>query len=240
MADIKKILFFAFILVHTFAQKNTIRQNIYWLRYYNQFSLNKNLTWQNEFENRRFIEGNVQHLFITHSRLHFQFSKRADVAMGFTYLLQSPNVPETAVSRLIVPEFRPVQEVNWTDPILTRLTLSHRIRVDERFVRKASTIALLDGYDFNLRFRYRLMLSYPLSKVVNPLTLRYGHEIFLNAGEQIVYNQFDQFRTIVSLEKRLNKHFSTELSYIHWYQQRSTGTDFFNRNIARLTLIHRI
>ena len=61
-----------------------------------------------------------------------------------------------------------------------------------------------------------------------------------NAGKQIIYNQFDQNRIYAGLEQGLIKNISAEIGYIYWYQQRATGNQFFDRNIIRFTLLHKI
>ena len=94
-----------------FAQKEVRHQSLYWLRYYNQLVINKDWTWYNEIENRRFFNGNTQHHLIMHSHLHRQVYKNIDLAIGLTYARQSPHDPNS-ISRLVVPETRPFQEIN--------------------------------------------------------------------------------------------------------------------------------
>lgn len=221
--------------------KQVTKQSLYWIRYYNQLSINKKWTWHNEFEDRRFFENNQQHHFIVHSRLHYKFLKNADISFGLTYSLQSPQDPNST-SVLVVPEIRPVQEINYSNPISKKLTIQHRIRIDERFIHKNDSKVLLDGYDFNFRIRYRLQASYKLSKEESktPTTLKLADELMVNAGNRIVYNQFDQNRIYAGIEQGLSKNFAVELGYLHWYQQRASGYQFFDRDIIRLTIYHKI
>jgi hypothetical protein len=62
----------------------------------------------------------------------------------------------------------------------------------------------------------------------------------VNAGDKIIYNQFDQNRVYAGIEQGLNKKFTIELGYLHWYQQRASGYQFFDRDIIRLTIYHKI
>lgn len=221
--------------------KQVTNQNLYWVRYYNQLSINKKWTWHNEFEDRRFFENNRQHHFIAHSRFHYKILQNLDVAFGLTYSLQSPQDPNS-ISDLVVPEIRPVQELNYSNPVTKRLTIQHRIRIDERFIRKNDGKELLDGYDFNFRFRYRAQASYKLNKAqaIKLTILKISDELMVNAGAKVIYNQFDQNRFYTGIEQGLNKNFSVELGYLHWYQQRASGYQFFNREIIRLTIYHKI
>lgn len=220
--------------------KQVTRQSLYWIRYYNQISLNESVTWHNEIENRRFFEHNQQHHFIAHSRLHLKLLENVDVALGMTYSLQSPQDPNSE-SNLKVPEIRPAQEINYSIPITRKITLQNRIRIEERFINKNDGEVLMDGYDFNFRFRYRLQATYKLNKEDAKVStiLRIGDELMINAGAKIIHNHFDQNRVYIGLEQGLHKNFSVELGYFHWYQQRSNGYQFFDRDIVRLTIHHK-
>jgi hypothetical protein len=221
--------------------KKIISQQIYWLRYYNQYAINDKATLQNEIEDRRFFKNSRQHQLVFHTRLHYRFFKNTETAIGLTYLLQSPNDP-LSTSKLVVPELRPVQEFSFFNPISNRLSFQHRVRIEERFTRNNDTKTLSKGYDFNFRFRFRIQAQLKLSKeeAKRLVTLKVANEIMFNAGNKIVYNQFDQNRISVALETGLTKTLSLELSYIHWYQQRSSGNQFYSREIARLSVIHKL
>jgi hypothetical protein len=62
----------------------------------------------------------------------------------------------------------------------------------------------------------------------------------INVGKAIVYNQFDQNRIYVGIEQGLGKGISAEIGYLYWYQQRASGNQFFERDIIRFTLNHKI
>ena len=242
--NLSKLCFILFLILsikEVNAQKSVTNQNLYWVRYYNQLSLNNKLTWHNELEDRRFFENNRQHHFIMHSRLHHKISPNIDVAFGLTYSLQSPQDPNS-LTDLVVPEIRPVQEINVSNPISKRLTIQQRFRIDERFIHKNDGKDLIDGYDFNFRFRYRIQATYKLNKENSTLqtTLKVADELMINAGSNIIYNQFDQNRVYLGMEKGVSKHLSLELGYLHWYQQRASGYQFFDRDIIRLTIYHKI
>jgi hypothetical protein len=226
---------------HLFGQANITNQNLYWTRYYNQLSLNAKLTWHNEVDMRRFMDNSRLHHVIAHSHIHYKIAPNFDIGAGITYSQQSPQFSD-ATSTLVVPEIRPFQEITQSQTLGKRVTLSHRFRLDERFIRKNNGTELLDGTDFNFRFRFRPQLAINLSKLENktPTNLKIADELMVNFGGEIVYNHFDQNRVYVGLEKVLSKNFSVEMGYLHWYQQRSSGKDFFDRNILRLTVLHKM
>jgi hypothetical protein len=221
--------------------KQVIHQSLYWLRYYNQLSINKTLTWHNELEDRRFFEHNIQHVLIVHSRMHYKPSPNTDVAVGLTYSRQSPQTPDSPLT-IVIPEIRPVQEINHRNALSKRLTLQHRFRIDERFIHRNSGNELFAGHDFNFRFRYRLQATYKLSPETSktPTALKLSDELMVNAGKKILYNQFDQNRLYVGIEQSLTNKLALELGYLHWYQQRASGYQFFERDIIRFTINHKI
>ncbi len=223
------------------AQESITHQNLYWTRYYNQYSFNSKLSWHNEADMRRFLENNKLQQFIFHSHVHYKVLPSLDVAMGLTYSRQNPQFPD-ATTDLVVPEIRPFQEITHSQALSKRFTLSHRFRLDERFVSKNDGKVLLDGYDFNLRYRYRIQGVCNLSKKEDktPTTAKIADELMLNSGENIIYNHFDQNRIYLGVEQSISPSLSVELGYLRWFQQRSSGKDFFDRNIYRLTIYHRL
>ncbi len=62
----------------------------------------------------------------------------------------------------------------------------------------------------------------------------------LNAGKAVILNIFDQNRVYVSAEQEIGKGFSAEIGYLYWFQQKASGVDFFERDIIRFTLYHKI
>lgn len=222
-------------------QKEVSKQSLYWTRYYNQLSIHPRWTWHNEIDNRRFVKPGKQHHLIIHSHIHYKLYANLDAAIGFTYSRQSPQFPD-AVIHLTVPELRPFQELNWITTVTQRLTLIQRLRIDERFIHRNNGKELIEGYDFNFRVRVRAQVNLLLSKSLNEYatTLKVADELMVNAGNNILLNSFDQNRIYVGVEQGLGKKISVELGYLHWYQQRNTGYQFFNRDILRLTFYHRI
>lgn len=237
----KLTLLLFFLSYLTYSQSNTTYQNLYWIRYYNQLTLNPKLTWHNEIDMRRFMENSRLHHVIAHSHLHYKILPILDAVFGLTFSQQNPQFAD-ATSNLSVPEFRLFQEVTSSLAFSKRVLLNHRFRLDERFIRKNNGIILLEGNDFNFRFRFRPQLNIILSKLESktPTNLKISDEIMVNFGGEILYNHFDQNRVYVAIEKGLSKSFSLEMGYMHWYQQRASGKDFFDRNILRLTVLHKI
>ena len=55
-----------------------------------------------------------------------------------------------------------------------------------------------------------------------------------------MYNTFDQNRIYFGVQYGLNENLAVELGYLKSFQQRPNGTDYFDRDIIRLSIFHKI
>jgi hypothetical protein len=230
------LFFLLFILPYqNYSQKNVTHQNLFWLRFLNQTNFkNAKFFLINELEDRRFYENNTQHHTILHNHLHYKVKPNIDFAIGQTFSWQNPQFPEAAI-KLIVPEIRPFQEINASEKINSKLTFSTRFRVDERFIRNSNGAELLDGYNFNIRYRLRIQYQYLIWKNGN---LKLSNELMVNSGKHT--NFFDQNRIFVSYEHKFAENTSAEIGYLRWYQQRNQFDTYFQRDIIRFSLFQKL
>lgn len=216
------------------SQEKVTYQWFYWIRYYNVARISDKLALHTEIDNRRYFNPSKQSQFFTHIHLHNRIKPWLDVAAGFNFNLT--RLPTTSLS---VPELRPWQEINLLSNAKRKWQFLSRYRLDERFIHNNNTVELTDGYHFNLRHRFRVMVSTTLAKFKNKsiLTLKLYNEIMLNTGD--VQRTFDQNRLSGSLEYQFNKQWSIESGYINILQPKS-DTEYYDRNVIRTTLYHRI
>jgi len=219
-----------------YAQSQTLHQNLYWIRYYNQFYFSKRLHWNNEFDNRRFFHPDLENQFIIHTHLRYKI-KNTELAAGSSFSWQYTQDP--AKDAVTVPEIRPFQEATYTHQLSTQWSLQHALRIDERYIRNHTTTELLAGYEFLFRFRYRLQVSYVVKE--NPakntsITIRASESIFLNDR----YNTFDQSRFYIGSIFQLNRKISLEGGYLYVYQHRLNNNVYLSRPTVRFTLYHKI
>lgn len=244
----KKIVLLTPILLailqkHGYTQKQIIHQQLYWIRYYGQYDLTRRWTLTLEIEDRRFFAHSRQ-LYWVLPRVNalYQLGAGWQAAAGFTYYLTTnPADPEKS-STVTVPELRPHQELDYQQNI-SKLIIAHRYRLEERWIHNSSANALTPGYKFNFRFRYQLQLSYPIIYKPQPtgrLTAKLADEIMFNFGHQIIYNAFDQNRVYAGLNYGISPSIQFELGYLYWFQQRSSGNQYYSRNNVRFTIYHRI
>jgi len=222
--------------------KQVTRQELFWLRYYAHIQLNENWKLRTELEDRTYINPWRQHQILFRNNLERKLGKGMKVALGFTWFEQTlPHDPsdDNVYTRI---ELRPQQEIMFKQQFSDRFYLSHRYWFEERFFQQLDNHLPTGGYEFGaLRVRYKLQGNFdiiPTESLKGKLTLSIHDEVMINIGGEIVQNTFDQNRLGVALRYGLTDHFALEGSFFNWFQQRSSGVDYFNRNIGRLTLMH--
>jgi hypothetical protein len=235
-----KILFFVATLWYTtitcFSQEGTHSQTLYWLRYQNQLIFSPKLHWNNEFDNRRFIDPDVQNQFIFHSRVHYRTGKW-DLASGITSSWAFASIPENGYDNS-VNELRPVVEASYEHPF-KNFFLQGRFRTDFRFFQQDHNVSVLEESDFVMRVRGRIQARIPVVVTEEGLTrisVRLADEIMFNHEE----NTYDQNRIYATGEFLINKKLSLEAGYLYIHQQRFGREDFFERHVLRFSILHKI
>lgn len=225
------------------AQKQVTHQSLYFVRYYGKYAFSPDWGATLEVEDRRFFHDSrnlnwvLPRVAVTHA-----LGGGWTAALGFTYYLsENPADPDKPID-VTVPELRPHEELSYNQR-LGKLTLNHRYRLEERFTRKTDGNELASGYEFHFRMRYQLQLQYPLNKTSGPAgawNVKAADEVMFNFGHSIVRNSFDQNRVYIALNYGISKSVQAELGYLKWFQERSSGDQYYSRDIARLTIYHTI
>ncbi|MFY8004208.1 MAG: DUF2490 domain-containing protein [Chitinophagaceae bacterium] len=240
------ILCFLFCLLFntSIAQKNSIQQGLFWYGIFTTVEINKNWYFQNEIQERHFVAPQLaQHQFILRSHIHRKLGNSGwEISAGACLFLHNPNNPSQQ-NPLTVPEIRPHIETafshNWH-----KIAIDHRLRAEMRFFHQTNTnrTELEDGYMFtNYRFRYKLQASFPIVAFNESqnLKLKLSNEIHLNADSRTGLSLFDQNRIYVGINYSFHPLANIEIGYLNWYQQ-SINQQYFNRDILRFTLYHKI
>ena len=118
------------------------------------------------------------------------------------------------------------------------------VRLEERFRRKLKdNDELGEGYDFNYRVRYNMMLNFAFNKKpFAPKTISYvlNDEVLLNFGKEILYNSFDQNRLFLGLQYHTNKHDFVQFGFMYFYQQLAAGNKYRYIHAARVSYFHNL
>ena len=235
------LLFFLLTNMTLMAQseKNIDNQSILWTRYYNQLLLNEKLSLHTEFDNRLFIQPLQENLFVIRIQGRYKINNHLETGSGFAYFSVDTQVPDFN-SDFNTPEYRGQQDLTWKSNV-NKVTLIQRFQLEERFIRNTSKEELLSGTTFFWRFRYRLQGDYTFWKKEKQLLKAVvSDEIMFNFGEKIIKNTFDQNRIYAAIHYGLNSNLALELGYLNSLQRRVNGIDYFNRDIIRFSIFHKI
>ncbi|MFY7652040.1 MAG: DUF2490 domain-containing protein [Chitinophagaceae bacterium] len=235
---------FCLCIIQAKAQKNTAHQGLFWYGIFTTVDINKNWYFQNEIQERHFVAPKLaQHQFIIRSHIHHKLGNNGwEISAGACLFFHNPNNPSQQ-NRLSVPEIRPHIETAFNH-VWHKIAFDHRFRAEMRFFHQTNSdrSALEDGFMFtNYRFRYKLQASFPLvslNKTQN-LKLKLSNEIHLNADSRTGLSFFDQNRIYAGLNWGVHPLASIEIGYLKWYQQ-SANQQYFDRDILRCTLYHKI
>ena len=219
--------------------KKVDHQNLVWTRYYNLLTINSKWSIHTEFDNRVFLNPVKENLFVIRSQGRYKINEHLETGLGFAYFsvyTQNPSVDFD----FEIPEYRIQQDITYKSS-LKKFTLNQRLKIEERFIHNSTGIELIPNTTFYWRFRYRLQIEYPLWKKENQyLKAIVNDELMFNGGKNVANNTFDQNRIYASLQYGLNKNFSIELGYLNSFQKRATGVDFYDRNIIRFSIFHKM
>ena len=218
-------------------KKSVTKQNMAVAAYSLEFELSPKLALSAEMQERINLNPYRHSQMFLKSQLSFEAFKDFTFANGLAYYLNTPIDPGLSES-LKVPEIRLNHDFRYSQS-LKSIELGHRIRMEERFIRNRMGDTLLKGSRFVERISYLLSLEYKLSGSKNhELYLKLSDGIFVNAVSGIVHTTFDQNRFYAGLNYQLVKNLTIELGYINLYQQRISGVEYLNRNIASLGINH--
>jgi Protein of unknown function (DUF2490) len=223
---------FPFLLIALFisakglyAQKTVRTEAQTWVGLFNQnrFS-NKWGTWLDIHYRQKgnFIEEPAQFLF------------RLRLTAGYVYAYHFPDDNHKNIAQ---PEHRPWQQLQWFFRP-QKLRLMQSLRVEQRYRRNIlNDNELGDGYNFNGRLRFSSTIFLPLTKkkfAPGGLQLVLNDEIFINFGDRVVYNIFDQNRFFTGFVWQTNTHGQLQFGYMNLYQQQASGNAFRNQHTIRI------
>jgi hypothetical protein len=222
-------------------QKKLIRQNLAVVAFSSDLELSSKWSLNFEVQERIYIDPVRQSQMFFKSQIGFEPFNNFNFKNGIAYYLNSPADPEFSTS-LQVPEIRFNHDLGYSHN-LKSIHLSHRYRMEERFIHNKRDNSLIDGYRFVERISYMLSLDCKLINSKNhnhDIRLKLSDGIYINTHKSSLLNSFDQNRFFAGLNYQMIKNLTVELGYINLYQQRISGVEYLNRNIASLGINHSI
>jgi len=212
------------------AQKNIETQNLLWTRYLLKFKVSEKWTPFFDVEERLYMFPFRQHHFIPSLGANYKLDKSFSLTASMMYFeMVLPQDPYSE-DRFIYQELRPQVALNFKHSIDQHWSFLSRFKLEWRYKNRPDEMK----YTFsNYRIRMRMGIKYKLNDKWDAKILE---EIHFNIGKKVLRNVFDQNRLSAGLNYNINTNFSLETGYLYWFQQRSTGIDFYSRNIVYFTL----
>lgn len=229
------------------AQEKVVEnQRLMWFRYFLKVPMAKDWQFRSEIEERTYMFPWHHHQFLIRNHLGKSLGKGWSGAFGLTLFWQTlPHEPQ-AEDYIALFELRLQQEMMHKQKLSDRISLTQRFWLEERIFQKVDEFGepipeLAYG---TLRFRFAFGADFILWQSENRtqnLKLTIFDEIMINLlSANIGANVFDQNRVGVTLSYKLSSRYTFGITYMNWYQQRTSGYDYFNRQILRFTFFHTI
>lgn len=232
-------LFLACFISKAQTGKNIDHQSLLWTRYSNQLTITEKWSVHTEFDNRVFINPFEENLYLIRTQGRYKINKDLELGAGYSYFSVVTQTPDFKPD-FRIPENRFHQDITWRQEY-GKFNLNQRFQVEERFFHNADKHGLQPGTIFNWRIRYRLQGEYSCWKKQSQyLKAIVYEELMINAGENIVHNNFDQNRVYAAFQYGFTKNIAFELGYLNSFQKRPSGIDYYDRDIIRFTLYHKI
>lgn len=216
-------------------ERKVTGQSFSMFSYVNQIDLSPKISILNDIQERNFVKPLKQSEFYIRSQFSYKFKKNWTFATGLSHYRSSPSNPYS-LSKLVVPEIRFNQDLNYKLRY-NAFNLGNRMRIEERFIHKNLNDSLINGSQLRTRLSYTFSFEYYLSKSKDI------HGLMLKASEGVyVYTnkKFDQNRFYTGLNYQMENSLSLELGYIKSYQQLRSGHQYYNRDMASLTVNHKM
>jgi hypothetical protein len=210
-----------------------------WLAYFNQtrFS-NKFGLWADvHYRMTENFAGRPFQLLIRPALTYF-IKDNLRVNVGYAFVSHYPAEGSTTTRF----EHRPWQQIWWNQKY-TGLTTLQWLRLEQRFNERVVSDVKEDGYNYNFRVRYNFSFLIPLTgteiKAKTPFAT-IGNELFLNFGDRVVFNTFDQNRFFAGFGYQFTPHMNLQLTYMNLYQQETSGSNYISAHAIRLFLFHNL
>jgi hypothetical protein len=210
-----------------------------WVGYFNQTRFSDKWGLWLDVQHRmtdQFVDRSFQFLFRPAATYYIKDNLRVNV--GYSYIHHFPAKGlDTQRS-----EHRPWQQIWWSQKY-SGLTTLQWLRFEQRFNEKVVADEKQEGYNYNFRVRYNFSFFIPLKgkeMVSKTPFASIGNELFLNFGDRITYNTFDQNRLFVGLGYQFTSQMNIQLGYLNVYQQETTGDNYFLTHAIRVAVFHNL
>ena len=217
------------------------RTNVYgfWVGYYNKFRFKRKLFYYGEYHIRRKNFAAEMDKIYLRFGLTYLITKKVDVTFGIATPINWADDPGAPGIESPLLEFRFWQQGLFVVPVLRSKTY-HQLRTEQRWKRK-----FYEGAEYKLsyRWRYKFTIYVPLThKKLEPGTVFFSFydEIFIQTGEGITYNHFEDNRMFIGLGYIINNSVQVQGGYLWNYHHDGSPYDYESQHILRFAIYHNL
>ncbi|RPD48663.1 DUF2490 domain-containing protein [Hymenobacter sediminis] len=213
------------LALHGYSQTPRLndRNTLGWLVYSGDHKLTEKWALHTEYQWRRVNWLRAPQQQLARLGLVRTLTARITASGGYTYFQTHRYGSYPTVPGRPEPEHRLYQDVSLKDP-LGRLTLTHRLRLEQRWLgtRAEEGQGRVQDWAFQNRIRYQLSGQFPLQGPTvedNEWYLNAFDELFIGFGRNVGDNVFNQNRLSGGLGYQFSDNAKVELNYLHQISQ---------------------
>lgn len=194
-----------------------------WFVYVGDHKLASKWTLHTEYQMRRVNWLRDQQAQLARLGLERTLTDRVKVSGGYTYFQTSRYGTYPTVAGRVEPQNRIYEDVTLTDP-LGRLTLSHRLRLEQRWLstRADNGAGAVEKWTYDNRIRYLISGEFALQGPAidnGEWYLNAFDELFMAFGKNVNLDVFNQNRLSAGPGYRFTKDAKVELNYLYVISQ---------------------
>ena len=162
--------------------------------------------------------------------LHYKLSNEVQLSGAYTFTHTHPYSDNPALNHF--------SEHRLTEQALLKadygpFLVQHRFRLEQRFIKRPTQ----ENTTYLNRTRYQLKATLPLLggtlEEKEPYVAA-SNEVFINFGENVQANIFDQNRAYAGVGYKISKAASLEIGYLHQLVQQSNGLNFLSNHTLQV------
>lgn len=224
-------------------EKEVASEPLSWWCYFGTYRLSDKWSIWTELQLRRadFVRDWQQ--VLPRAGVNYHYNDKIILTAGYAYLWTYPYGEQPIPLEEPRYEHRPWQQVTLLHES-QRVGFQHRYRLEQRLLENwsepdpASGLRRIEpGFEWQNRMRYRFLLTLPLIKTETggqKLFATVYDEIFINFGDNIGFNLFDQNRIGTTLGYQVNKSLNLQAGYMNQVIQKPNGRQIENNHALTL------
>jgi hypothetical protein len=235
------------ILSSLFCLSSTYAEDVYdhnynaWINYFGDHPLGDS-KWgiHYDMQARRADYGENWQQRLYRPGINYQLNSAWSLSAGYAYVETSPFGDYPA--KHTFPEHRIWEQVQWMGKTGESI-LQMRLRLEQRYIGEVSRHAnddwQIDRYRYENRVRLMLRLNVPITQDKKWQGIIWN-ELFINYGENVVKNYFDQNRFFMGVSYQCSKYYKIELGLMEQTLQKRGGVVWENNHTLWLSLVSKL